>query len=550
MLKSIPRWAPAAGLAALAFVVRFAIGPLPIDDAYITFRSARNLAEGLGFVYNAGQHVLGTTTPLWAMVLALGYRLGMHDLPTLALILSAACDGLAAVLLLLLARRLGWGSPWPALLSALYALSAPSIAFAVSGMETSLFVLLILGAVAATAAGRGTGAALLAGLATLTRPEGLLLGFLVLASIALRQSGGWRQRWREVGMPFAVFAAVIVPWVIFATWWFGSPLPQSMAAKSVAYLERIPPQDALLRLMKFLGQPGWHPLAPPLSLLKWRVSGIGFSRVCVLLWLFMVPALIRATRDRPARLPAIWFGPLFILAYALSGLRGVPLCPWYMVPLAPFLLLGALSLARQVSHRGPLALQAGLIVLVTAWSLSGLSLGREPGQLPFRPLGITLAKEDALDAAAKLLAPKLGPGSVVALPEIGVFGYISRARILDGAGLVSPEAVRYFPIPLGEETFPPALIRDERPDYLVAVDWYFTDKLVHERWFQDDYDLIAGIPCALAPPEPHAVLVYARAHEPGTIRPPESYSLRPRARGAVAGCERKVVLPTGRGARS
>ena len=36
---------------------------LDTDDAYITYRYARNLADGAGFVYNPGERVLGTTPP-------------------------------------------------------------------------------------------------------------------------------------------------------------------------------------------------------------------------------------------------------------------------------------------------------------------------------------------------------------------------------------------------------------------------------------------------------------------------------------------------------
>ena len=36
------------------------------DDAYITYRYARNLADGHGMVFNPGVHHLGTTAPGWA----------------------------------------------------------------------------------------------------------------------------------------------------------------------------------------------------------------------------------------------------------------------------------------------------------------------------------------------------------------------------------------------------------------------------------------------------------------------------------------------------
>src|SRR5687767_9880728 len=50
------------------------------DDAFITYRYARNLAEGLGMVYNPGapwEPVLGTTTPGYTVLLAGLYALGL-----------------------------------------------------------------------------------------------------------------------------------------------------------------------------------------------------------------------------------------------------------------------------------------------------------------------------------------------------------------------------------------------------------------------------------------------------------------------------------------
>lgn len=46
------------------------------DDAYISFRYARNLVEGLGLVFNAGERVEGFTNLLWTVWIAIGLRLG------------------------------------------------------------------------------------------------------------------------------------------------------------------------------------------------------------------------------------------------------------------------------------------------------------------------------------------------------------------------------------------------------------------------------------------------------------------------------------------
>jgi len=139
--------------AGLALAARLAVGPLPIDDAYITFRYARNLAEGLGFAYNPGERVLGTTTPLWTLLLASLHGLTDLDLPRLSLVLSALLDAGTTLLLLCLAGRLGLGHGWAVLVATLFALNPLSIAYATGGMESSLFTFLVVGEEAYAAAG-------------------------------------------------------------------------------------------------------------------------------------------------------------------------------------------------------------------------------------------------------------------------------------------------------------------------------------------------------------------------------------------------------------
>src|SRR6266496_4099807 len=52
--------------ALVAWILFASYTRMRLEDALITFRYAENLALGKGFVYNAGERVLGTTTPLFA----------------------------------------------------------------------------------------------------------------------------------------------------------------------------------------------------------------------------------------------------------------------------------------------------------------------------------------------------------------------------------------------------------------------------------------------------------------------------------------------------
>ena len=57
------------------------------DDAFISFRYAKNLSEGTGLVYNAGEYVEGYSNFLWTLFLALGAFFEL-DLPWLSILLE------------------------------------------------------------------------------------------------------------------------------------------------------------------------------------------------------------------------------------------------------------------------------------------------------------------------------------------------------------------------------------------------------------------------------------------------------------------------------
>jgi arabinofuranosyltransferase len=86
-------WALGACLVALAWTNRFVQ-----DDAFISFRYARNLADGLGLVWNPGARVEGYTNFLWTLVVAAGLKLGAEPVAftqALGLVLFACALALA-----------------------------------------------------------------------------------------------------------------------------------------------------------------------------------------------------------------------------------------------------------------------------------------------------------------------------------------------------------------------------------------------------------------------------------------------------------------------
>jgi hypothetical protein len=412
-----------------------------------------------------------------------------------------------------------------------------AVTFAIGGMETPVYVLLLLAALAAYAAGRSCWCAVFCALATLTRPDALLLVGPLFAHLA------WQRRripWREA----ALLAGILLPWAVFATLYFGSPLAHSVVAKSDAY--RLEPYSALVRLIQHYATPffghrvfgtwwvgagillypflalvgglvlvrGRPPLNPPVD--RGRYTDHGGEEEA--------PAPVRA---RLFSLPrpdcgqsglyggGLGRGPLPLVLYpwlyfvALSAYNPL-IFRWYLAPVIPMYSLCILAgghrllcdLAGFVGERGPAAqlVRQGLeivLVLVLAGMLMNAWVAH-PDHGPDRPAPeMAWFKLEQLyrRATRDLVAREpITAETRIAAGDIGAIGYESGARILDTVGLVSPEAVVYHPLP--DEAYvityaiPTELILDEQPDYVMTLEVYVRETLLRSRAFLRQYELV------------------------------------------------------------
>jgi hypothetical protein len=148
------------------------------DDAYITYRYARNLSLGRGFVYNPGEHVLGTTTPLYTLLLAAIAYLTHIEISNISLLIGAISLWVSAGLLF----NLGVEQDWKfATTSAVIYLTNPFLSRFV-GMESLFLLAMFLLTNYAYLRRKLLLTALLGGLLTLVRYEMLFFVLLI---------GGW-----------------------------------------------------------------------------------------------------------------------------------------------------------------------------------------------------------------------------------------------------------------------------------------------------------------------------------------------------------------------
>jgi hypothetical protein len=434
----------------------------PLDDSWIHLQFARNLAAGDGLSFNPGQLVAGSTAPLWTAIVSLVYFLPGNPVFWVKLM---------GVLLFLaggwLTFRLGLTLALPksfAMLASLLTVSTSWLVWsALSGLEIPLFVVLSLVAIELHLEERQDDerpplSLLVMAIGALARPEALLLMVLALADRLLRfeRDADGDLVWQRSGASswFLVLLGVLmvlVPMALFNWNVSGSFLPTTFSAKTPGMARWLPEMRFLHTVM------GVFFKVQPFMLL---FAGAGV--------LTMVGRL-GSEKDR-GLLPSLWLICL-PLAYSImnpvGGLTLVGNLGRYLFPLFPILnLLGVLGL-QQILGRfsGRVRVGNGVfsarVVLLSILILPTLaSLVQGAGRYAQGVMNV----QDSDVRAARWLDGRVSPDAILAVNDIGAIKYILPNRVVDLAGIISPE--------VRELNFNGFLDLHE-PDYLV----------VFPRWF-------------------------------------------------------------------
>ncbi len=345
------RWSPAlvttslvVGLVAVWDASRLA---WICDDAFISFRYAEHLVQGHGLVFNVGEATEGYTNFLWTLMTAGAMALGAAP----EAFVTAGGLAVFTALLVVLARTsramagdLGRPEPWLSFAMAGAALHLHHRSWATSGLETTLFTLLVTATVVAAIEARSErhwiAVGVLGALSTLTRPEGALVYALAWASAGIGAGPGRAGRWLRAAAPGVL---LLGPWLLWKLQFYGELLPNTFYAKDA--------DDA-----------------------QWA-RGWAFVRLYFGIYWALIPGLVVALawpfRRGPggegwagARAPLL-LGAL-VAAWVLHVLKvgGDFMFARFLLPITPLLLLalerGLSALPTRAGHAGGLALLAGL----------------------------------------------------------------------------------------------------------------------------------------------------------------------------------------------
>ncbi|MBN1610454.1 MAG: hypothetical protein JW940_27745 [Polyangiaceae bacterium] len=328
----------------------------PLDDVFIHFDFAQNVARGRPFEWSVGNgYTSGGTSLLYPFVLAVGYRLGWHGLSLMVWAAVLAC--VCVFGLMLAARRMFSGLPrWTSYVVPLCVLGVGGLDWSLfSGMEVAL--LLGLWALALVlwddltrpdvpargSARRSVPLGLACAAIVATRPEGVVavMAFSVTAAGILARRGGARQAL------FVLLGAVVPTLFVLAVQATANYLltGQASAAGALAKLELYNPrltrrevwdawlfymgyQVARLTTFHFAENPYW-------GWIVYCVAPLGFifqttRRYAVLLWITVVLWVAIIATNGQVRwqnerylMPAVaWI--MLAAAVGLAALFGLP----------------------------------------------------------------------------------------------------------------------------------------------------------------------------------------------------------------------------------
>jgi hypothetical protein len=419
------------------------VSGFPLDDSWIHLHFARNVAEGLGFAYNPGRPIAGSTAPLWTLLLAAAALVAGP-----AVLVAKGLGVMGALGAAMVSRRaaLAWGAPPAAATLAGVALlwSGPMAWGALSGMEVTLAALLVAAALLAVARDRTAWTVSLASLAAMARPEAAILLPLLALAGPLRA--------RRLAAFVLVPAVMWAPAVAFAWVTVGAPYPATAAAKV---------EGGLIGWIAGLREPVGETLVgrPWAFAREW----LGWLfRTHALLPLALLPALPLAWR-RERRLGIVG---LALLAHPLGMALLAPYrgpgfqegrYSTHLLPLAVVLLAVGLGEVIARHRRAALALWLALAL----WTLGPAAERYAWGVQNIEAMQVRLGR---------WVDVTLPRRATLAVNDIGAIAYFSRRPVIDLMGLVTPEVLPYRR--QGEDGVI-RFVQEVCPDYVIVFPTWF-----------------------------------------------------------------------------
>ena len=425
------------------------------DDAFISLVYAKNLSNGDGLVFNIGERVEGYTNFLWILLLSIPHLIRI-DATLFAELLGFCAAVGTLVTTFLLSLKITPKRPvvYHFIPSILLAANGAFSYWSFSGMETALFTFLVSMGVyhyvrEVASSKPSLLSSLVWGLASLTRPEGILLFTLTTVHYLLHLKKERKISVITVSKWILPFSALVVPHFIFRFLYYGSFLPNTYFAKSPPWHVAI--EFGITYTSQFLVEYGlWGiSIISPIFLLFVSSDKQKGTYIATIIWTYYAYVISVGGDVLGAHRFFVPILPMLYLSFQEGIYRLLHLLPWKS---------GDIKKRPDIVITFFLTLITGTITYITH-------------SLPQKSLLTTRDFSIHHNAKLKDLATYINQldsstNLVVATGAIGIPKYFTDARIIDLIGLTDSTIARHSQTSTGLSS--PSILRKHNTSYVLS----------------------------------------------------------------------------------
>lgn len=406
----------------------------PLDDPWIHLTFAKNLVQYFSFSYFKNEMVTaGSTSPLYTILVAIGFLFSNNEM-LISYALGVLFFSLAAMSFYLLSVfEFDKDYLFALICTGLFIIDKWMVFISVSGMETTMFIFILVLCSYFYKTRKAVPFAVMLGLIIWTRPDGVafiiaaIIDYILIVIYSKSQSGLTLFSAKELKKIALIFIGILGLYFIMNLLLSGSLLPNTYNAKLTYY------------------SPEFRSRGDFLEYEVWEYFRSGSYALVVFGFIFSVLKLFYDLKKKsynPNTLYILFiFGLIFIywlkLPYAHRFGR-------YMMPVIPFFLLVAVigfrDFARLVNKfsQNPLFSKIVFYVLVgLTFILATKSFDENKDLYAYHSKYIY----DRQVIAAKWLNQNTNEKDIIATHDVGAIGFYSGRKIVDVAGLVTPELI-------------------------------------------------------------------------------------------------------------
>ena len=384
------------------------------DDAFITFRFAHNLSIDRGLVFNPGEHIYGSSSPGFAILMAAWLTLFPDQPLAGALLLNIMASTLSLIIVWKLLEALSLSALQRALVLFILVWSDKLLLHSLEGMETPLVVACMLASAYFLTRNRPAMAGLTAGLMLWLRIDSAI--WIVALSLAFFAFNSSLKALTVKPIPtfLAVTGLVYLPWLIFAWQIYGTIIPHTAIAKQVAYAINAPPWTHRLAMfawmtpVSLMSDPVLDNIGASITYLV-ALYGAWVYRKSVFVWVLLIFFVLQ-TIALVALNMTVEQRYFTTSLYALLILFGLGLCA-IQIPMKPGILL--------------LGIYAFVTFVFAFPRMQHLARRAHYVQDTLTNMGAWLYENSPVD-------------SVTYLEPLGFVGYYADRVMIDDVGLISP----------------------------------------------------------------------------------------------------------------